>query len=195
MRLSKKTLMGTVLSVAGVALTLASGSPALADKDKDVIVINTPAQPVPVSGTVAVTGGTTVSGTVSAVQSGQWKVAIDPANNLVSLAPGASLFHNPGFTTIGAAPASVDIGPFDLSNVSKLRVIARAFNNNGGDIKFEVLAWDPSTPTIFSIDLDEFSLNEETLSRVYDAPPPTVVVRVTKVSGTGANYHLVVIGR
>ena len=195
MGLSKQALRGTGVIVALVALPLISGSPVLAAPEKDVIVVNTPAQPVPVTGNVAVTGATTISGTVNAAQSGTWTVGIDPAHNQVSLAPGGSLFHNPGFTTIGAAPASVDLGPFDLSNLSKMRIIARAFNNNGGDIKFTVFAWDPATSTEFRIPLDEFSLNEESLSRVYEAPPPTVVVRVTKVSGTGANYHLVVIGR
>jgi len=196
MRLSKKALIDTVLIAAIVAPALVpEGSVLAAPPDKDVIVVNTPTQPVPVTGTVAVTGATTVSGTVNAAQSGPWTVRIDPAHNLVSLAPGASLFHNPGFTTIGAAPASIDLGPFDLSDLSKLRIIARAFNNNGGDIKFTVFAWDPDTSTAFRIPLDEFSLNEESLSRVYEAPPPTVVVRVTKVSGTTANYHLVVIGR
>ena len=133
-----------------------------------MIVVNTPAQPVPVTGTVAVTGATTISGrertwTVNAAQSGTWTVGIDPAHNQVSLAPGGSLFHNPGFDVIGAAPASIDLGPFDLSDLSKLRIIARAFNNNGGDIKFTVFAWDPDTSTEFRIPLDEFSLNEESL--------------------------------
>ena len=122
-------------------------------------------------------------------------MGIDPANNLVSLAPGGLLFHNPGFNVIGAAPASIDIGPFDLSELGKLRIIARAFNNNGGDIRFTVLAWDPATSNNLRITLDEFSLNEETTTRFYDAAPPTVLVRVTKVGGIGANYHLVVIGR
>jgi len=196
MRLSKRALTDTVLIGAIVAFNLVSESTVLAaPAEKDVIVVNTPAQPVPVTGTVAVTGATTVSGTVNAAQSGPWTVGIDPAHNFVSLAPGGSLFHNPGFASIGAAPASIDLGPFDLSDLSKLRIIARAFNNNGGDIKFTVFAWDPSTSTAFRIPLDEFSLNEESLSRFYDAPPPTVVVRVTKVSGTSANYHVVVIGR
>jgi hypothetical protein len=197
MRLTKKALTDTkdtVLILAIVALTLVSGSTVLAaPPDRDVIVVNTPAQPVPVTGTVAVTGATTVSGTVNAAQSGPWTVGIDPAHNLVSLAPGGSLFDNPGFAIIGSAPASIDLGPFDLSDLSKLRIIVRAFNNNGGDIKFTVFAWDPNP--VFRIPLDEFSLNEEGLSRVYDVPPPTVVVRVTKVSGTAANYHVVVIGR
>jgi hypothetical protein len=184
MRLNNKALIDTVVIVAIMSLTLVSGSSVVAaPPDRDVIVVNTPAQPVP------------VTGTVNAAQSGPWTVGIDPANNLVSLAPGGSLFYNPGFAVIGAAPASIDLGPFDLSDLSKLRIIARAFNNNGGDIKFTVFAWDPATSTSLRIPLDEFSLNEESLSRVYDAAPPTVVVRVTKVSGTAANYHVVVIGR
>jgi len=195
MKLRQKAWISTVSIGAVVALALVSGSPVLAAPEKDVIVVNSSAQPVPVTGTVAVTGSTTISGTVNAAQSGTWTVGIDPAHNKVSLAPGDSLFYNPGFTTIGAAPASVDLGPFDLSNLSTMRIIARGFNNNGGDIKFTVFAWDPDTSTALRIALDEFSLNEKTLSRVYEAPPPMVVVRVTKVDGTGANYHLVVIGR
>ena len=194
MRLTKKILIGMGLVVAVVALTFVFRSPVLAAQDKDVIVVNTPAEPVPVTGTVAVTGATTVSGTVNAGQSGPWTVGIDPAQNLVSLAPAETLYYNPGFNIIGGSGSQLDFGPFDLSNISKLRIIARAFNNNGGDIKFQVYAWDPDE-SIKRIIFDEFSLFEETSTRVYEAPPPLVLVRLTKVGGTGANYHLVLIGR
>ena len=61
MRLTRKTLIGMGLVTAVVALTLLSGSPVLAAQpDKDVIVVNTPAQPVPVTGTVKVTGTSAV---------------------------------------------------------------------------------------------------------------------------------------
>jgi hypothetical protein len=50
----KKTLIGMGLVTAVVALTLLSGSPVLAASTKDVIVANTPAEPVPVTGTVEV---------------------------------------------------------------------------------------------------------------------------------------------
>jgi len=185
MKLTKKAFIGAALVVVIVALSLVPGSSVLAaPPDKDVTVVNTPAQPVPVTGTVNVTGGTTVSGTVNAVQSGEWTV---------SIAPGDFLYHNPGFSVIGDA-ASVDLGPFDLSDLSKLRIIARAFNNNAGDIKFTVFAWDAATPAK-RIPLDEFSLNEARVSRVYDAPPPSVLVRVTNGAGGASNYHVVVIGR
>jgi hypothetical protein len=191
----RKTLIGMELVAAVVALTLLSGSPALAaPPDKDVTVVNTPANPVPVTGSVEVTGATTVSGDVNSVQSGPWTVGIDPAHNLVSLAPGETLYYNPGFNVIGGDGSELDFGPFDLSNISKLRIVARAFNNNGGDIRFRVYVWDNDVSAKRTI-LDEFSLFEETLTRVYEAPPPLVLVRLTKLGGIGANYHLVLIGR
>jgi hypothetical protein len=184
MKLTKTAFASAAVVVAIVALSLVAGSSVLAaPPDKDVIVVNTPAQPVPVTGTVNVTGGTTVSGTVNAVQSGQWTV---------SVVPGELLYYSPGFTVIGDA-ASVDHGPFDLSDLGKLRVIARAVNNNGGDIRFTVFAWDPDS--VKRIVLDEFTLNEARLSRFYDAAPPSVLVRVTNGAGGAANYQVVVIGR
>jgi hypothetical protein len=196
MKLTKKTLIGMGLVTTVVALTLLSGSPLLAaPPDKDVTVVNTPANPVPVIGTVTTTGTSTVSGTVSAAQSGPWAVGIDPNNNLVSLAPGVSFFYNTDYLGISAS-ATIDLGPFDLSDVSKLRIIARAFNNNGGPINFKVLAWglSQSLPQ-YSLTLSEFSLDEATTSLVYELPPPSVIVRLTNGAGGGANYHVVLIGR
>ena len=54
MKLTKKTLIGMGLVAVVVALTLLSGSPVLAASSKDVIVANTPGEPVPVTGTVEV---------------------------------------------------------------------------------------------------------------------------------------------
>ena len=58
MRLSKKTFIGMGLVTAVVALTLLSGSPVLSAPDKDVTVVNTPANPVPVTGSVEVVNDT-----------------------------------------------------------------------------------------------------------------------------------------
>jgi len=185
MKATKNVFMGAALVVTMVALSIVPVSSVLAaPPDKDVTVVNTPGQPVPVTGTVTVTGGTTVSGTVNAVQSGQWAV---------SIVPGESLYFNPGFSVIGDG-VTLDLGPFDFSDLSKMRIIARAFNNNAGDIKFTVFAWDDSLAAK-RIPLDTFSLNEAGLSRFYDAPPPSVVVRVTNGAGGASNYHVVVIGR
>ena len=136
---------------------------------------------------------TTLPGSVNAVQSGPWTVGIDPAQNVVSVAPHQRFYYNPGFNVIGGGSSQIDLGPFDLSKVSKLRVIARAFNNNGGDIKFELYVWDTADP-FKRIIFDEFSLNEATKTNVYPAPPPSFLVRLTKQGGLGANYHVVLIG-
>jgi hypothetical protein len=72
-----------------------------------------------VTGAVQVTGATTVSGSVNAAQSGPWLVGIDQAHNRVSLAPGASFYYDSGFSS--DEQETVELGPFDLSNVSKLR--------------------------------------------------------------------------
>jgi len=59
MRLTKKTLVVMGLVTAVVALTLLSESPVpAAPADKDVIVTNTPANPVPVTGSVEVVNDT-----------------------------------------------------------------------------------------------------------------------------------------
>ena len=192
----RKTLIGMGLFTAIVALTFLSGSPVpAAPPDKDVTVVNTPANPVPVIGTVTTTGTSTVSGTVNAAQSGPWAVGIDPNHNLVSLAPDVSFFYNTDYLIINTS-ATIDLGPFDLSDVSKLRIIARAFNNDGGSVNFKVLAWGLSQSLpLYSLTLSEFSLDEATTSLVYELPPPSVIVRVTKGAGGGANYHVVLIGR
>jgi hypothetical protein len=193
-RPTKRTLIGTGLVAAIVAFTLVSESSVqAAPPDKDVVVVNTPAQPVPVTGTVAVTGGTTVSGTVNAVQSGPWTVGIDPAHNGVSLVPGASFIHDSGFAVINDG-ATVDLGPFDLTNVGKLRILVRAVN---GDVHVEVLA---NVPPAFPITLDEFTVAAEgsgsvSKSFVYDVPPPSVTVRLTESGPGGSNYHVVLIAR
>jgi uncharacterized membrane protein len=54
MRLFRKTSMGIALVAAVEALRLLSGSPVLTASEKDVIVVNTPAAPVPVTGVVEV---------------------------------------------------------------------------------------------------------------------------------------------
>ena len=183
MKLMQKAYMGAAVVVVVVALSVVPARSVLAaPPDKDVTVVNTPAQPVPVVGTVNVDGG--ISGTVNAVQSGEWAV---------SIVPGRSLYYNPGFAVIGDG-ATVDHGPFDLRDLSKVRVILRAFNNNAGDIKFTVFVWHGATSAQTTV-LDEDSLNEERVSRVYDAPPPSILVRVRNGVGNASNYHVVVIGR
>jgi hypothetical protein len=199
--MKNRVFVGAGFVAAAVALLLVSGTPAPAAADKDVVVINTAANPVPVTGAVQVTGATTVSGSVNAAQSGPWSVkasqsgpwliGIDPAHNGVSLAPGASFYYDSGFSIINNG-TTLDLGPFDLSAVSKMRVIGNAVN---GNVKYEIRA----NVTPVTMVLDQFTVNGEdgnlTTSRVYDVPPPSVIVRLTESGPGGSNYQLIVVGK
>lgn len=64
--------IGLILFVSVVAFSLPQIGRANFPPDKDVLVVNTPAQPVPVAGNVGITG----TPTVNAKQSGAWSVGI-----------------------------------------------------------------------------------------------------------------------
>lgn len=149
--------------------------------------------PVPVTGNVVISGGTSVSGTVSSAQSGAWTVGIDPDNNTVSLGAGETFFYDSGF---GGFDNEIDLGPFDLSGISALRIIARGVN---GRVTYEVRAnLDPSafSPTI---QMDSITVGSESdsgyESRVYEVPPSTLSLHVTEEGPGGTNFHVVLIGR
>lgn len=160
---------------------------------KDVTVINGSTNPVPVSGSVTVSGSTSVSGAVAASQSGPWTMRIDPAFNQVSLPASAStsFYYNSGFSGINDG-ATIDLGPFDTSDLSGLRFFGRAVN---GDMHVQVLAMVDTFP----ITIDEFTIPGESgsVSRtfVYDYPPPSILLRLTESGPGGSNYHVALVGR
>jgi hypothetical protein len=160
---------------------------------KDVIVVNGVTNPVPVIGDVTVSGSTTVSGAVAASQNGAWTMRIDPAFNQVTLPAAASTsFHyDSGFAVINDG-ATLDLGPFDTSDLAGLRFYGRAVN---GDIHVEVLA----VVDAFPIRIDSFTIPGEggTVSRtsVYDYPPPSIMLRLTESGPGGSNYHVALVGR
>lgn len=159
---------------------------------KDVIVINGPTNPVPVTGSVTVSGSTTVSGAVAASQSGPWTMRIDPAFNQVSLpAASTSFSYDSGFSVINDG-ATIDLGPFDTSDLAGLRFFGRAVN---GDMHIEVLA----VVDAFPITIDQFTIPGEGggVSRtfVYDYPPPSIMLRLTESGPGGSNYHVALVGR
>jgi hypothetical protein len=158
---------------------------------KDVIVVNAPSQPVPVAGQIGVDGPVAVTGSVGSLQSGPWTVGIDPSHNLVSVAGQSAFYHDDGFAAMNDGE-TVDLGPFDVSDVATLRILARAVN---GDVTFEILT---DVAPAFPIRMDLFTLGGEGGSvsgtRVYEAPPRSVIVRVTESGPGGANYHVVLAG-
>ena len=195
---TRKAFVGAAM-VAALILTLVSGAPAQPPQaQKDVVVVNTAAQPVPVTGNVNVTGAVGVSGnvgvsgTVNALQGGLWTMGIDPARNRVSLADGPSFFHDTNLAVVGDGQTA-EAGPFDLSAFGKLRLIARAVN---GNVTFKVIAHVSSiNPAV----IDQFTLNGESgnvyRSVVYDVPPPSLSVLMTETGPGGSNYQVVLIAR
>ncbi len=167
---------------------------------KDVIVVNGPLSPVPVTGQLSVTGTTTIAGNVQASQhgswsvgqSGPWTVKIDPAQNAVAVASTPAFFHDTGFGVMNDN-AVVELGPYDMSAVSNLRVSGRAVN---GDIIVQVmLIVEPAFPIL----LDQWTISGEdgatSGTRVYPVPGKNVLVRLTESGPGGSNYHIVLSGR
>jgi hypothetical protein len=62
-------------------------------------------------------------------------------------------------------------------------------------VKFEVRA----NVTPLAMTLDQFTVNGEdgnlTTSRVYEVPPPSVIVRLTESGPGGSNYQLILVGK
>lgn len=159
--------------------------------DRDVFVVNGLANPVPVTGQIAVSGTSTVAGTVAATQAGAWSVGINPAQNTVKLAPGQTFFHDSSFGAFNDGD-EVILGPFDTSGLKQLRIMAHAIN---GDVHYELRSQFTTGPVMR---LDTFTAAGEdgpaTVNRVYDAPPPNVSIRMTESGPGGTNYQFVLIG-
>jgi hypothetical protein len=197
--------MGIGTIAGAVAVAALSGSPARATApppEKEVIVVNTPQQPVPVVGAVTVSGSTTVTGDVNAAQAGPWNVGasqngpwvvgINPAQNAVSLAPGKSFFFDSGFSVINDGQ-TLELGPFDLSGLNGVRLVVFAVN---GDIRANVRV----NSNGFTFPLEEFVVPGEddgpiTESVVYDYPPPSITIRLTEGGPGGSNYQVMLIGQ
>ena len=179
-------LFAFVLAAGGALLLVTSPTHAQGNGNGpptvDVHVVNTAVNPIPVSGSISVTGTTTVQGSVQAVQSGpwnvgvdgavhalqsgRWTVGIDPSRNLVAVGSSPTFDHDSGFSVINEG-ATLEFGPFDLSDVKTLRLMTRAVN---GDVRFELVV-----PSGFGgMRLDQVDLAGESgnrhESRSYDAP-------------------------
>jgi hypothetical protein len=188
-------------SAAFAFLPQSSLQAAMPPQDKDVIVVNLPSQPVPVTGSVAVSGSTTVSGSVDSAQAGAWHVGasqdgawtvgINPLQNTVKAETPSFLFDS-GFSVINDGDA-VDLGPFDLSHVQTARIIVRGVNGFiHADIFAETGQFDLPLETL---EADGESNPSVTKMVVYEAPPPSIRIHLTESGPGGSNYHVMVIGR
>ncbi|SPF33125.1 exported hypothetical protein [Candidatus Sulfopaludibacter sp. SbA4] len=90
-KLQIKIVVASVFVALALVGTLMNSRQAIAQGPLDGVPVRiVQPVPVPVTGTVGVTGSTTVSGTVAATQSGAWNVAINGIPT-VNLAPGANV--------------------------------------------------------------------------------------------------------
>ena len=163
---------------------------------KPVVVVNTPAQPVPVTGTI--TGNVTVGNTlnVNAQQSGPWSVGItgtptvriDPLNNTVVTAarPTVQLLDTGVYSiNTGGYPR---LGPFNVGQFSKIRVMAQ--NNSDSDGYFIIyVSTSLSGGQYISLEPAIRLEPGEQMSRSYDVPGQQVYINV---GGNGPNRNGVI---
>ena len=101
---------------------------------KPVVVTNTPANPVPVAGTV--TGNVSVSGNVSVTNSPT--VKLDSMANTVRVEPGSTeipFFLNDHDFSVDLIPG---LGPIDVSKYKQIRVSFFLYPSSEGDLSFTV---------------------------------------------------------
>jgi len=153
---------------------------------KPVVVVNTPANPVPVTGTI--TGGVNITNTptVNAQQSGLWNVGI-LGTPTVTVAPKLTqLLLNTGVYDVSAGgyPA---LGPFNVGQFSKIRVMAINLSTSDGSFNIIVSAVLPGG-TILSLDGANFVTLQpgQTFTRVYEVPGQTIQINV---QGNGPNRN------
>ena len=168
------------------AFALSTPSTSLGDSLKDVRIVNVPAEPIPVQGSIG------VAGTVQAQQSGPWNVGIngvttvafdqanntikiDPANNAVRLAGGGTrLALNQSF--IGMPTSGFLADPVDISAFSKIRFSVTV--NGSGSIRFSLTSGTGvQFPSGYA--LDDFTVDGGTFTRTYDVPGTVLLIHMT----------------
>jgi hypothetical protein len=150
----RRSLVVMVLGVLAIAASAVAAGP---PDGLNVTVINTPANPVPV------TGSTTVSGNVAATQAGSWSVGIDPARNQVQvLSSPSSPIHvvsdqaapldpfsaSYGLTTSGATPF-IDVPTGKLLIVEHIDFVALVQQGEIGYAFFREFAPGAQGPRTF----------------------------------------------
>ncbi len=144
---------------------------------RDVRVVNTAAEPVPVharqSGTwsIGIDGVPTVN-----IDAANNTIKIDPANNTVKIVGGGTkLAFNQSF--IGMPTSGKSLDPIDISAFAKIRFSVTV--NGSGNIQFFLLS---GTGGLFpsGYALDEFTVNTGggTLTRTYDIAGLTLLVQM-----------------
>jgi hypothetical protein len=143
---------------------------------RDVRVVNTTAEPLPVqaqqSGTwsVGINGVPTVS-----IDAANNTIKIDPANNTVKIGGGTKLAFNESF--IGMPTSGKNVGPIDISAFAQIRFSVTV--NGSGSIQFYLLSgWGGQSFNGWQLDHFTVDLDPGTFTRTYDVAGATLLIQM-----------------
>jgi hypothetical protein len=175
---------------------------------RPVVVVNTPANPVPVSGQISIGN----MPAVDARQSGTWNVGIngtptvkiDPTSNTIQVAPrGTKLVFDSGLLVYSEDGSSLRFGPIDVSAFSKIRLGV----SNGGfhhiDIFVRTSLVDSNPMLENGFTLDSFSVEDSegdfdrggpSVTKLYEVVGTKLFVTVSFRGQTEGRYRIAVFG-
>ena len=173
-----KTSIRRRLLVPAIVMVAATGTMAQTGGEpvgppKPMVVVNTPANPVPVTGTV--TGNVSVSGNVNVTNSPT--VKIDPSANTVKVEEGSTdtlLYINDHDFNTDLSP----IGPIDVSKYKQIRVSFILFASSEGSLNMIVGSVMPDGKGFLGLDdthAGSFDPGDR-YSRVFDVPGKHIMV-------------------
>lgn len=175
---------------------------------RPVIVTNTAANPVPVSGQISIGN----MPAVDARQSGIWNVGIngtptvkiDPTANTIQFTPrGTKLVFDSGSLVYSEDGASLTFGPLDVSAYSKIRL---GVNNSGFHdidifVRTSLVDSNPHLGNAFSIDRfsvedseGDFDRGGPSVSKLYEVVGTKLFVTVSFRGQTEGQYRIAVFG-
>lgn len=156
---------------------------------KPVVVVNTSANPVPVTGTVTgtVTGSVSITNAPTVkIDSAANTIKIDSGSNTVKIDPTANKVEVDGGSTDQLlylndydfrANLLTGIGPIDVSKYKQIRVVALLYPSSEGDLGFDVATILPDGSVLALDPSGDSSLSPgERYSRVFDVPGKSIKI-------------------
>lgn len=210
MTLKKHSFIVFTISIvcALAALTVGAQTDEPLGPTKPVVVVNTPANPVPVTGQLNIGN----IPTVDARQSGPWIVGIsgtptvklDPTANTVQFASrGTNLVFDSGVLNYSEDGNSLTFGPLDVRAFSKIRVGINNMGFHDIDIFVRTSLVDSNPHLGNSFSVDRFSVEDSegdmdrggpSISKVYEVVGTKLFVTVSFRNQTEGQYRIAVFG-
>jgi hypothetical protein len=185
--LKKSILAGLGVVLLALTLALTNGAQALAEAVKDVVVVNTPSQPVP----VVAQGTTAIKGTVGLDPAAN-TVKLDPANNTVRAQQSGT--WNVGITNSSLpVTGTVNVGnqpPFAFDANGNLKTVGTVIQGRAVAVVLKVLFPTTFSPFV-SPDLAVGQFTELAVDLSFEVTNPcTGNLRIYRKAAEG-NYYLI----